>query len=73
MSSENKQTKKMNKIDRINGGYKINITEDSKEYNIIINDTEMTDLEYTKELIRNRVNMLKKHEENISRLKNETI
>lgn len=68
ITEKQEKTKKINKISRINGGYDINVGEKGNTYHVIINDTEMTDLEYTKELIRNRINMLKKHEENISKL-----
>lgn len=75
MSSENKSSQVQKKDKRIKNikketrGYTISVEEENgNKYNIFVNDTEMTDLEYTEQLIKNRINMFLKHEENISKL-----
>ena len=68
---DERKDKKIKEIKREPRGYTISVEdEDHKKYDIFVNDTEMTDLEYTKQLIKNRIQMSKKHQENITKLIN---
>ncbi len=61
--------KKPKKIKKGAEGYQVDINDDDGiSYSIFISNKEMTDLELTKQLIKNRVNMYRKHTENIAKL-----
>ena len=60
--------KKPKEYKKADGGYSLKIEKDDDIYNIYLTDRELTDIEYSKQLIKNRINMAKVHKENLKTL-----